>query len=65
MHIVDATEAKNTFGKIMNRAQRHVIQINKHDMAHVYVMSAETFNDFMELRRLLKKVNLNGLANEF
>lgn len=62
MHIIKATEAKQKLGKIMNIAQRHVVQINKHDEAHVYVISADTFNDFMELRRLMKTLGNFGLA---
>lgn len=54
--IFTATEARNKFGQICELAQKRIVKIEKHDKPIAYVISPQTYNDFVELHIKMKQI---------
>ena len=55
MKIMSAKDAKNSFGKLMEDAQREPVVIQKHGRASAVVVSAEEYKN-IKLERLRKRL---------
>jgi prevent-host-death family protein len=63
MNVINALEAKNQFGSLIDTAQAHPVQINKHGRAVAYVLSVEEYKRLHKsqketLQKAILKANL-------
>jgi prevent-host-death family protein len=52
MEIINALEAKNQFGQLLDMVQNHPVQINRHGRPIAYVMSKNEYEKLHKLQEL-------------
>ncbi len=62
MLTMPSVEAQNSFGALLDKAQRQIVSVTRRGRPSVFIMSPEILQDYMD-GYLAKQAELNGLAS--
>lgn len=62
MLTMPSVEAQNSFGLLLDKAQRQIVSVTRRGRPSVFIMSPEILQDYMD-GYLAKQAEQNGFAN--